>query len=137
MKEAASGRIQVQDVGSGAVERMLNFVYTGKLFPTDEKEPVTDELIIELLHCADKYGIAEMKEYVLALMRSNLSTRNALKFAQTAKLIQNRLHLGSVSVGSKSFVVSAAINPVSPPAVGHCISNVAAGFNGLHYSGAQ
>ena len=86
MKEAASGRIQVEDVGPGAVERMLNFMYTGKLFPTDEKNPVTDELIIELLHCADKYGIAVMKENVLARIRSSLSTRNALKFAQTAEL---------------------------------------------------
>ena len=86
MKEAKLGRIKFEDVGSRAVERMLYFMYTGKLFATEEKEPVTDQLIIELLHCADKYEIAEMKASVLAEMKAKLSTVNAVKFAQAAEL---------------------------------------------------
>ena len=86
MKEANSGRIKVKDVGPAAVKRTLDFMYTGKLFSTREKEPATDDVLIELLHCADKYEITNMKPSVLVKMKEILSTPNALKFANAAEL---------------------------------------------------
>ena len=84
MKEANSGRIKIEDVAPLTLERMLDFMYTGKLFPTGQS--VTAALIIQLLHCADKYEMDEMKESVLAQMKSSLSTANALEFTQAAQL---------------------------------------------------
>lgn len=82
MEEAASGRIKVDDVRPETIGRMLKFIYSGKLIG----ENVSDYVLIELLHCADKYEIAELKETVARCMLGRLSHSNAIKFATALEL---------------------------------------------------
>ena len=82
MKEASSSRIVISDVETGTIEQMLEFVYTGKL----TKTLLTDELLIELLYCADKYEFAQLKSNVLNQILLKLSIENAIKFVRAAKM---------------------------------------------------
>ena len=87
MKESASGRIKIEDVSSVAVERMIGFIYTGDLsFGKAHCNMLSDNLITELLHYADKYGIPEMKQEVLEQMQKLLSSRNAIRFLKVAEI---------------------------------------------------
>ena len=87
MKEAASGRIKVDDVGPAAVEQLLAFNYNGKFTANDgSNTEISDDLITELLHCADKYEIPEMKQDLFVQMLSKGSAENAVKFFNAAEL---------------------------------------------------
>ena len=83
MKEAASKRITIIDVESEAVERTVNFIYTGKLFSQADRP--SDNSIIQLLHCAEKYAIADMKKEVLNQMVCRLTVNNAIRFVDAMK----------------------------------------------------
>ena len=87
MKEAASSKIEIEDVTSGAVQRMLEFIYNGKLsLSQDQNGELSDDLMTQLLHCAEKYEITEMKQHVVAQMKTKLCTKNALKFLKAVEL---------------------------------------------------
>ena len=87
MKEAALGRIKVEDAGPAPVERMLGYIYSGKLFlEQDKNEELSNSLITELLHCAEKYEITEMKQEVIGQMMSQLAVTNAIMFLNAAEL---------------------------------------------------
>ena len=86
MKEATSGRIKIEDVGSQAAERLLEFIYTGNLHLEKEEKVIPDDLIVELLHCADKYEIPEMKQLALLQLQFQLNISNAVKFAKAVQL---------------------------------------------------
>ena len=83
MREATAGRIVVEDVGLETIENMLNFVYKGTL--NHSTDSLSDDMLIELLYCADKYDVVELKVESLRRMQSKLSMENAMKFAKAAK----------------------------------------------------
>ena len=87
MKETASGRVNLEDVSSECVEQMIEFIYTGTL-SVDEKgnSELSDDLITQLLYCAEKYEIPDMTVELLVLMRAKLSVENAVKFLTAAEL---------------------------------------------------
>ena len=65
---------------------MLAFAHTGKFFGQENTKVALDEAVIELLHCADKYEIADLKEEVVRFMKATLSCSNAIKFATAVEL---------------------------------------------------
>ena len=99
MKEAASGRIKVEDVHPETIGQMLDFIYKGEMFAPDQEAKVSDETIIELLHCADKYEIDELKKQFVKFMLDVMSPSNAIKFATA--LEQNRAESRTVDEFNK------------------------------------
>ena len=86
MKEAATGRFKVEDICPETVGLVLEFIYTGKFFAKGNENVVSDDVVIELLYCADKYEIDGLKEQVVQYMKFRLSCSNAMKFAAALEL---------------------------------------------------
>lgn len=82
MKEASVGRIVIEDVEPETIECVLRFIYTGAL----QNDSLSGDMLIELLHCADKYDINELKAETLRRMESSLSTENVMELVSAAKL---------------------------------------------------
>ena len=82
MKEKEAGRIKIKDIPPETFQLMLDFIYTGSLFGDEQAKgrPSSDVLLIQLLNCAEKYGIDELKEQVENEICANLTMTNAMKF---------------------------------------------------------
>ena len=83
MEEAASRRIVIDDFEPEAVGRMIDFIYKGTLF--SQEETPSDESIIELLDCAEKYEITDLKKEVLHQICYRLTVNNAIEYAKAVK----------------------------------------------------
>ena len=86
MAEKESGRVKIRDVAPQAVQLMLDFIYTGSLFRDEKtKNRVPDELLVQLLNCAEKYGIEALKDQVGLEICANLTVMNAIMFVDAVK----------------------------------------------------
>ena len=81
MKEASVGRIEIADVESETIECLLCFIYNGAL----STDLLSGDILIELLRCADKYDMIELKAETLKRMDVSLSTENVIKLVSAAK----------------------------------------------------
>ena len=87
MSEKETGRIQIKDFQPEAVQRMLDFLYTGTLFAEQErKERLPDQVLVQLLDCAEKYGIHELKDQVGHEICENVTVTNAIQFVDVLKM---------------------------------------------------
>ena len=97
MKEKETGRIKINDVRPETVQLMLDFIYTGQLNfekGTNNGSPL-DELLVQLLNCAEKCGINYLKDQVGNEICENLTVMNTTKFVDTL----NTLKAGDGIVG--------------------------------------
>lgn len=83
MKEAVTRQIVIVDVQPDTIQRMMEYIYKGELFSEEEKP--TDEALVQLLHCGEKYELANLKKQVLTEIVSRLSVHSALKFFKALK----------------------------------------------------
>ncbi|CAG7729078.1 unnamed protein product [Allacma fusca] len=71
MEETLSGEVVIDDVKATTWERMLKYLYTGKIERIGCVNPE------ELLYCAEKYDIPALKSTSVQIMKSLLSEENA------------------------------------------------------------
>ena len=87
MSEKETGVIKIVDVTPETVQLMLDFIYTGKLFSKkDPKDKPSDQVLIQLLDCAEKYGIDELKDQLGRKICEHLTVANAIPFFESLKL---------------------------------------------------
>jgi hypothetical protein len=84
MTTEAERHLVLQDVYQNTVEQMLEFIYTGSV--SKNSAPLYTNELIDLLQCADKYSIDELKTEVLHLIKASLAVENAIKFFSAVKL---------------------------------------------------
>jgi len=80
MRGAAGNLISVEDSDATSFGAMLRFVYCGKL--------LDDTLADSVLPLANKYGIPELKELCVSVLRKTLSQENAVRTLYLADLHQ-------------------------------------------------
>ena len=95
MSEKETGVIKIQDVTPETVQLMLDFMYTGKLFAQkDTKDKPSDQELIQLLDCAEKYGIDELKDQVGQKICENLTVMNAIQLFESLKIYKMDQKIG-------------------------------------------
>ena len=86
MSEKETGRIKIKDFQPETIQRMLDFLYMGTLFAEQErKERLSDQVLIQLLDCAKKYWIHELKDQVGHEICENVTVTNAIQFVDILK----------------------------------------------------
>lgn len=98
MKEKKNDSVFVKDISYEALEKMLRFMYSGKVDKLDY------ESIDGLLNAAEKYEVTDLKDICKAFLLKNLSTSNALKSLKLCNLY----HITDLKSFVESFVKSNA-----------------------------
>lgn len=78
--ERKENKVHITDIGSSLLEQMLEFMYAGAVKNMDLT------LCTELLAVADKYNVAELKNYCIRYIRKELTQDNFLHILSLADL---------------------------------------------------
>ncbi|CAE7554870.1 unnamed protein product [Symbiodinium natans] len=95
--ERTSRRLTVEDFSASAVERVLEFMYTGEC-------DAEDELLVEVAAFADKYGIAPLLKECIQRCEASLTEESVFGILATA----DRLKLSAVKDSCVRFITSHA-----------------------------
>ena len=76
--------IEIKDTTASAFDALLKYIYSGKIFLGDYKE----EMILELLSLAHKYGFLALESALQGYLKSILSIRNICVIFDAAVLYQ-------------------------------------------------
>ena len=72
--------MEINEADPATVEQMLEFIYMGEF----SQDPLTDDMGIRLLHCAQQYEILSLEKEILKRMSvsGTISAENDQKFMQ-------------------------------------------------------
>ena len=72
MNEKDKNKLEINDASPEAVKAMLDYMYTGTV-PTN-----ISNIVVELLHLADKYGLGSLKRACERSLLDDLTVENAV-----------------------------------------------------------
>ena len=76
MKEKKTGLIEIKDFDPNIIQEVLNYIYTGDLYSSDEE--LSSEIVEDIMEAADKYQLDILVEMCGDILLSTLEPENAL-----------------------------------------------------------
>lgn len=98
MKEAESKKAKLEDINSETMLEVLRFLYIRKIQNVENLAP-------NLLYCAHKYELNDLKTHVAQVMVNNLNLDNVLKYYTLADLYEERTLLKTCMYFIKRYVL--------------------------------
>lgn len=87
MKEAKTQSVKLEDIDGETMMEVLRFLYTGTIENIENLAP-------DLLFCADKYELNELKSYAARAMANSLTVDNVLEYYTLADRYDEEYLLG-------------------------------------------
>ena len=108
MKEAITGKLELEEIGEDTVERMLEYIYTGTMVPVvvgDSADEIADEMdgLLDLLVASGRFMLPEL----MSMVERALCTKKYIRLETVRHILKRAVAFNAkdLEAGCREFIL--------------------------------